>query len=179
MKEDCLQDTNIIKFAAESYVGVGGNPITLFTESAEWLYNCYQDTKDVICLQAAKQIIRAYMEMGLLYEASKDIFDKILDAVGVAFEEEFPKGIYSQRKVRCKVTQIREILGYWPHTNENQYNAEWISKDIVKKVKSKEYGCFCYGKRKNEITFELLILEENAYLMDLEKKRIYVFEQND
>lgn len=179
MKEDCLQETNIIKFAAECYVGVGGNPLVLFTESAKWLYDCYQDTKDVICLKAAKQIIRVYMEMGLLYEAAKEIFDKILDAEGVTFEDEFPTGIYSQETVRCKVTQIRETLGYWLHTSEKQYNAEWISRDIIKKVKNKEYGCFYYGKRKNEITFELLILEEDAYLMDLEKKRIYVFEQID
>lgn len=176
MKEERLQETNIIKFAAESYVGVGGNPFVLFTESAEWLYDCYKDTKDVICLKAAKQIIRAYMEMGLLYEAAKETFDKILDASGVLFEEEFPTGIYSQEKVKCKVTQIRETLGYWPHTSEKQYNAEWISKDIMEKVKNKEYGCFYYGKRKNEITIELLILEEDAYLMDLEKKRIYVLE---
>lgn len=177
MDGDYRQETDVIRFAAESYVGVGGNPRELFMKSAQWLYNCYETTEDLMCLKAAKQMVRAYMEMGLLYEAAKEVFDKILEAAGIVFEDEFPKGLYSQKAIKCKVTQIRETLGFWPHTNEKRYNAEWIARDIFGKVSSSEYGCFYYGKRENEVTFELLILREDAYLMDIEKKRIYVFEK--
>ena len=172
-----MEETSIIKFVAESYVGVGGNPIVLFTESAEWLYNCYEKTGDCVCLRAAKQIVRAYMELGLLYESAEGIFEKILKAAGTSFEEEFPKCIYTQNTLKWKVTQIREVLGFWPYTSENKYSANQVAQDILDKVNNNEYGCFYYGKKENEVMYELLILREDAYLMDLEKKRIYVFEQ--
>ena len=88
------ENSSIIKFAAESYVGAGGNPVVLFTESAEWLYECYEKTGDEICLKAARQIVNVYVEMGLLYAAGKDIFEKILTASGTTFEQEFPARIY-------------------------------------------------------------------------------------
>ncbi len=173
-----VPEISAIKFAVESYVNVGGNPKKLFTESVEWLYECYQNSSDVTCLEAAKRIVRAYIELGLIYNDSKELLDKILDGLGNSFKEEFPDGFYSQEAIKCKVLQIRELLGYWPGTREKQYNAEWIAKDIYNKVHNREYGCYFYGKRAGEMVFELLILEEDTYLLDLEKKRIYVFERN-
>ncbi|MGN0335464.1 MAG: hypothetical protein ACI4DV_07380 [Lachnospiraceae bacterium] len=170
-------ETQIIKFAAESYMGVGGDPVILFTKSAEWLYSCYKNSGDEICLKASMQIINAYMEIGLLYEVAKETFDKILSEMGVTVEEEFPKRVYSKNIIKRKKNHIREVLGYWPKSKKCNRNAEWISIDILKKVENKEVGCFYYGKRDDVLSFELMILEEESYLMDLERKKIYVFEQ--
>lgn len=173
----CSDETTVIKFAAESYMGVGGNPFVLFTESAKWMYSCYKNTGDEICLKASIQIIKAYMEMGLLYEAAKDIFDKILAEEGVIAKERFPKRVYTQNKLKRKTTHVREVLGYWSKVKKKNCNAEWITRDILKKVENREIGCFYYGKREDVFSFELVVLEEDAYLMDLERKKIYVFEQ--
>lgn len=175
--KNCSGETTVIKFAAESYMGVGGNPVVLFTEAAEWLYSCYKKTGDEICLKASIQIIKAYMEMGLLYEAAKDIFDKILGEEGVTAIEAFPKRVYTQNLLKRKATYVREVLGYWPKAKNKNCNAEWITKDILKKVENREIGCFYYGKKEDIFSFELLVLEEEAYLLDLERKKIYVFEQ--
>lgn len=148
----------------------------MFTESAEWLYNCYEKTGDKICLKAAKQIVRTYMELGLVYESAKDIFEKILASAGTSFQKEFPKRIYAPNVLKRKETAIREALGFWPKANEHKNSADWVALDIYNKIVSCEYGCFYYGKRKQEVNFELLILEDDAYLMDIEKQRIYVFE---
>ena len=175
--KNCSGETTVIKFAAESYMGVGGNPVVLFTEAAEWLYSCYKKTGDEICLKASIQIIKAYMEMGLLYEAAKDIFDKILGEEGVIAIEAFPKRVYTQNLLKRKATHVREVLGYWPKAKNKNCNAEWITKDILKKVENREIGCFYYGKKEDIFSFELLVLKEEAYLLDLERKKIYVFEQ--
>ncbi len=176
---DSSKEISIIKFAAQSYAGVGGNPMRLFRESAEWLYECYKNTEDLLCLKASVQTINAYMEMGLLYEASKDIFDPIIKEAEIQFERRFPKHIYPQNLVKRKISHVRAVLGYWPQSKNRDCDAEWITKDILDKVEKKEKGYFCYGRGKNEISFELLILDEDAYLMDLERKKIYVFEKQE
>lgn len=172
-----LKEIEAIRFAAESYMIVGGNPKKLLVESAEWLYNCYEATEDLMCLKAAKQIIKTYVRMGLLYDAAKDVFDKIMSATGIAFDYEFPKGKYPQKVIKCKVTPIREILGYWTYSDKKAHNAEWVAGDILRKVSKKECGCFFYEKKEGIPSFELLVLEEDAYLMDLERGRVYVFEK--
>lgn len=172
-----LKEIEAIRFAAESYMIVGGNPKTLLVESAEWLYNCYEATEDLMCLKAAKQIVKTYVGMGLLYDSAKGIFDKIMSATGIAFDYEFPKGKYPQKVIKCKVTPIREILGYWAYSEKKVNNGEWVAGDILKKVSDKEYGCFFYEKKEGIPSFELLVLEEDAYLMDLERGRVYVFEK--
>lgn len=176
MKSDInFTEEAIIKFAAESYVGVGGNPVTLFIEAAEWLYKCYKQTGDQVCLKAAKQLVNVYMQMGLLYTEGKEIFEKILGELGTSFEMEYPARIYSPNIIKNKVLAIREVLGFWPKGTEQRFNADCIARDIFKKVKSKELGCYCYGKKSMGVSFELLILENDMYLMDLERHRIYVF----
>lgn len=79
--------------------------------------------------------------------------------------------------VKCKVTKIREVLGYWPCTSKENYNAEVVARDILHKVCNREYGCFFYEKKDSVPSFELLIMEEDAYLLDLERGRIYIFEK--
>lgn len=168
-------EINAIKTATESYAIVGGNPVTLLTESAEWLYCCYERTGDELCIKAAKQIINAYMEFGFLYENSSAVFDKILKAAGTKFEDEFPKKVYSTNILKKKVLQIREILGFFPTKVDKRYNAEYIAKDMLSKINNCEHGCFYYGKKENEISFELLILKEDSYLIDLERGKTYIF----
>lgn len=172
-------EKNVIKFAAESYVGVGGNPVVLFVESAEWLYNCYKNTGDKVCLKAAGQIIRVYMEMGLLYETAREIFDKILEEEGRKAEEDFPKRLYSQNVLKRNATHIREVLGYWPKTHNKKHNPDWITKEILNKVEDKHLGCYYYGKTEHKVSVQLVVLKKAAYLIDLEKSKIYVFEQFD
>ena len=175
MKE--MQEISAIKIAVESYTAVGGNPATLLKESAEWLFTHYEVSGDAFCLKAAVQLVRVYMELGLLYVAAQEVFDKILATAGTTYEEEFPKRICRQDSISCNVSKVRELLGYWPYTRGKIYNAQRVAESICEKVRKQEYGSYFYEKRENEIAFELLIVKENAYLMDIQKSKIYVFEK--
>ena len=95
--------------------------------------------------------------------------------MGTTFEKEFPRRRYSANVLKQKVVSVREVLGFW--SSKSLISADYVAEDIIEKLQSKEYGCYYYGKRENEISFELLILKEDAYLMDIEKQRIYLFEK--
>lgn len=172
------QDSNrskIIMFAAQSYMGMGGNPVELFKESAEWLYDCYEKTGDEICLKAAVQIVKVYMEFGLAYKSGESLFQKILEAAGTTVEEEFPKRLYPSNVLKPKVSPIRDALGYWPKTSEDSMNVDEVVKDILEKLQKQEHGCYLYGKKRGEVGYELLILEENSYLVDFQKHKVFQF----
>lgn len=174
-----LGNTDFLKFAAESYIGAGGNPIELFTESAEWLYDCYKKTGDEVCLKAAVQLIKAYVELGFLCKDSETVFGEILDKAGMSLEKGFQKQRYNTNVIKRKKLAVREVLGYWPQISDRITNVDAVVNDIMKKIEAKNYGCFYYGRHKDEIDFELLILEEDVYLLDLNKKKVYVFEKTE
>ena len=58
------------------------------------------------------------------------------------------------------------------------YSADWVVDDIIDRVKNQKLGCKYYKRGNVENAFEILVLEECSYLLDLEKSRIYTFEMN-
>lgn len=167
-------NTDFIKFAAESYMGQGGDPIVLFTEATEWLYDCYEKTGDEICLKAAVQLIKTYMEMGLIYQRADSLFERILMAAGTWGGERFPHSLAGQSLGR-ETEQIRKVLGYWPKNGVQECGAGWVISDIQKRLEKQELGCYYYGRKSGQTDFELLILKENSYLLDLSRKKVYQF----
>lgn len=168
------ENTDFIKFAAESYMGQGGDPVVLFTEATEWLYDCYEKTGDEICLQASVQLIKTYMELGLNYQKADSLFEKILNAAGTRGEERFPRSLVGKSLGRS-TEQIREVLGYWPKSGKQECNVNWVITDIQKRLEKQELGCYYYSRISGRTDFELLILKENSYLLDLAKKKVYQF----
>jgi len=177
VKLEYENSTEVIKFAVEAYMGVGGNPVMLLKETAEWLFDSYEKTGDGICLKAAKQIVYTYLSMGFLYEEGEAIFSRILKASSEAENTEFLDKLCSNNVLKLKPRQIREVLGRWKKSPEREYNADWIVSDILDKVKNHIYGCWYYRRNREDIVFELVVLEENTYLLDIEKKRVYTLER--
>lgn len=168
------QGIEALKYAAEAYAVAGGSPAVLLKEAAGWLMDCYKKTEDVICLQAAGEITKTYMEMGL-YDKEEAIFDEIMKCLGTTRREELPKRFYPQNRLKLSVSQIREVLGYWPQSKE--MSAERAAKDILNRVRDKQSGCYYYKRGAAGAVFELLVLEDAAYLLDLEKGRVYYIEK--
>ena len=172
-----VKEKDIIKFAAEAYMIMGGDPATFLRESAEWLYDCYLKTEDRTSLEAAAQIIYAYKELGLIYVEAKEIFDKIvIRACEVGIDVSLDN-IYSAKKLRLKKTSIREVLGRWPKASKNQRSADSVVREILDCVSHGVLGARHYERGTGRIAFQLLVLEERAYLLDLEKRTIYVLDK--
>lgn len=126
-----VKGIDVIKFAAEAYMGMGGSPTKLLVESAEWLFDCYVNNGDPLCLDAAVQITYAYVELGLIYDDAKEIFDKIMLHAGQESVNTYPQGIYASTKLKLKKSKICEVLGRWPRASQKQYSAEWVALDII------------------------------------------------
>lgn len=82
-----------------------------------------------------------------------------------------------ERHLKPNVRQVEEALGRWPRSAIKEENIRWVAEDIVQRVSQKVAGCRFYRKGQKGAVFELLVLEEGAWLLDLEKKRIYKFEE--
>lgn len=81
-----------------------------------------------------------------------------------------------ERSLKPNAAQVGEALGRWPRSIIKEENIRWVTEDIIHKVTQGIAGCWFYRKGQNGAVFELLILEEGAWLLDLEKKWIYKFE---
>lgn len=82
-----------------------------------------------------------------------------------------------ERRLKPNVSQVGEALGRWPKSAVKEENVGWVTRDIVHRVSQGIQGCRFYRKGRNGAVFELLVLEEGAWLLDFEKKRIYRFER--
>ena len=81
-----------------------------------------------------------------------------------------------ERRLRPTASQVGEVLGRWPKGSVKEESAKWVVEDILRRVGSGKPGCRFYRKGRSGAVFELLVLDEGAWLLDLEKKRIYRFE---
>ena len=169
------QSTQTLKYAVEAYAIAGGSPAKLLQEAAEWLLDCYKKTADSNCIEAAGEIVKAYMEMGI-YDREETVFDEIMVCLGTTRREEFPGVLYRQNCLKPTFSQIREILGRWPKTKSKGEGVEWVVKDIMERVKNQKIGCQYYRRGASGAVFELLVLDNASYLMDLEKKKVYFFD---
>ncbi len=84
-----------------------------------------------------------------------------------------------ERRLKPNVSQVGEALGRWPRSTAKEENVGWIIEDIVHRVKCGVHGCRFYRKGHEGPIFELLVLEEGAWLLDLERKRVYRFEEQE
>lgn len=81
-----------------------------------------------------------------------------------------------ERSLKPALAQVGEVLGRWPKSAVKEENVKWVAEDIVNRVNHGMQGCRFYRKGRNGGVFELLVLEDGAWLLDMEKKRIYKFE---
>lgn len=161
--------------AAEAYAVEGESPGLLLKEAAEWLLDTYQKTGDKNCVYAGMQIVKAYVEMGMPYNEMEATFNKILAELGTSREEQFPQAIYAADYLKVSLTQIRELLGRWPKAITKEEGADWAARDIYNRIQNHIIGCRFYKRVRDNAVYELLVLEDTAYLMDIEKKKVYAF----
>ncbi len=172
-----VKERDVIKFALEAYMIMGGNPAAFLRKAAEWLHDCYLKTEDRTSLEAAVQIIYAYKEIGLLYEDAKEVFDKIIFSAEAAGMDVSLHNVYSTRKLKLQSTAVREALGRWSKASKNQQSAVSVTQDIIERVKNNVLGATFYARKPESVAFQLLVLEDAAYLLDFEKRIMYVLDK--
>jgi len=168
----------VIKLAAEAYMSEGHSPVKLLLEAAEWLWDCYQKTGDIHCVEAAKQVVCAYVELGLPHENQDASCSRIWDLLRASKKELIPEAFYPKYRLKVNRSQIRQALGPWPRTKSGEMTADDAVKDIIRKIEERTSGVQIYRTKRDEIVFQLVITEDGeAFLLNLQKRLIYTFER--
>lgn len=173
---ESIEAKEIIKLSAQGYAECGYSPIELLKEVAEWLEDCYEKTGDKKCLTTAQEVIKAYMELELPYEKIEKIFNQILQESQLEQHYSALRKKYCKTKGKLTYTKIREILGVWDKSVKGMV-VDKVVREIMEKVRGQKKGCYCYGGDGLSPLFELVVMEREAFLIDIEKKKIYFLEQ--
>lgn len=137
-------------------------------------------------LEKAVWHIYAYLELGFLYEDGKELFEKIFNYMGIRIGDIFPNKQWNSEIVILNKTNIRNILGRWNPVLHSM-KIEDVVRDILMKVLNKEVGEHLYycGKIIEdthdrilwEHTFKLYVDLSEAFLLDVNKNKYYMFRE--
>ena len=161
------------KLAIESFIIVGGNPEEYIAEALFFLYNQYTNSDNEKCLNAIICLLLACREMGIILAPANSRLKEIFSIINYSEEKFFGGGTVIGRIMCNNTSEIRSILGYWPQGVGEEWNGEKVAKDIREKLKSKIIGQHIYSKNEGRGMFILNIFPTVAYLINIEKKRIY------
>ena len=162
-----------IQQAAQGYAASGKSPEKILEEAVEWLYETYEKTGDKDCLYSAKKTIQAYLQLGLLYDHKKELFDRVLGALGEEAAICFPRKLFPDQRIRGNRAQIRHALGYWPRAAKKEESVETVVNQILERIQMHEAGATFFRCERTNDLFELLILANEIYLIDFKRNRVY------
>lgn len=150
-------------------------------ESIKCLYDLYVWAHQVEYLLKARLHIRAYFELGFLYNNHKQLFDTI----GELLEKEGYETVQFNRsrtqKILANKSQVRGVLGRWSPKYHSMPINEVVT-DIIVKVQKKQIGCYNYwteqkcGRESRRFEYELYIQKDEALLYDAQKNHYYTLE---
>ncbi len=120
-----------------------------FSEMIEWLIVCYEKTSEENYLEVVERILW--------------ICNEISDT------------IFSAQLMKFDKADVRRILRRWPKSSEIEKSPEWVVDDIIFRVVNRVKGRKYYQRGRNIRAFELVVSEDKVFLMDLERRMVYVF----
>ncbi len=122
----------------------------LFAETIEWLIDCYRETGEENYMEAVERI--------------QWVCNTISDRVCLV------------QLIKVDKNEIRRVLRRWPKTSKKESDPDWVADDIMNRIVNQIKGRKYYQKGKNPQAFEVVISEKKAFLLDLERQVIYLFE---
>lgn len=152
--------------------------------SVEFMVMQYELLKEMKYLEIALIVMAAYLEMGGMYKAERELFDKVMAYIGIPKEVLFPVSAFSGQFLKPNKYQIRKLLGRWMPSKNNPMKIEEVVDDILDKIKNKKQGHYYYkytekmgisGKNKGVYLYELMITENECYFYDVKNNKYYRF----
>lgn len=179
--EEFVEELAAIKLALGTIQYSGGAIKKTFSLCIKKYLELYDDTSEELYLKNALLHMQAFLEMGFVYEEFSDLFEKILDKVGVTREEMFPKRYYHANKIKLVKGQVRSMIHRWSPSKYHTMTINEVVDDIIKKVRENQKGHYYYHSNNNpkgnedDNIYELVITEEETFFYDIVSKKYYVF----
>lgn len=183
IKSERKMQIEAIKLAVGTTPYIGFSISEVYEAAIERLKKYYEETIEIAYLEAALLHIHAYMEMGYDYEDKKDLFDYILNRLGLNRYSEFPKMYYVSKKVKLTKSQVRSMIQRWPSSKKRMSIGE-VVEDIIDRVKNKKIGIYYYNSNptpdKNGTTgdlYELVVGDTESHFHDIKRRKYFTFSE--
>ena len=170
-----------IKLSVVSTAYMGFCISEIYEETVKRLKQYYIETGEKAYLEAAVFHIHAYMEMGYKYEHKKELYDYVLEQLGIDRMMEFPKSYVTGNKVRLNKTRVKNMISRWP-VSQQRPNINEVVEDIICKVKNKERGVYYYDSNPTPNIqgtsgdlYELFVGDTEAVFHDIKRRRYFTF----
>lgn len=170
------QQIEAIKLAAGSVQYQGISVISTMVCTVEKLYNWFEQFKDTRYLETAILHIQAFLEMGFVYEEAEMLFDQVLQAAGTSREKRFPRRYYTSKKIKLNRSQVRNIIGKWPSSPQQEMKIDEVVADIMRRVEKREAGIVFYECIVAKTVYELVINENEIFFHDIKGNKFYTFD---
>ena len=158
----------------------------ILLDSIAWLHENYKRTKDRTFLIKAVNHAYALLQLGYDYKQGKDIFEELVDALGLSVEEVFPARQWIYRKRALTKSGIRSVIGRW-NSNLQSMKINDVVQDIYDNIRNHHVGEYLYysgrvmfadgEKTLWENTYRLYVTEDENVLYDVNRNQYYTFEE--
>lgn len=155
-----------------------------FYRSIKELYRMFEVTTTNKYLETAVLQIRAYLEMGFIYDKYSELFDNVLKSLGTSRDVSFPKRFYCSSQIRLNKSQVKKMIRKWSTSRNHTMKIDEVVDDIITKVKNNEKGIYHYHSNKEPIDmkdtvsndiYELVIDENGSFFCDIKRQKYYTF----
>ncbi len=140
----------------------------------------YQEFLDEKYLELALLYIKVYLEMGFVYEESKEVFEEVFRLLGEDKENYYEMLCASSgEKKKYSKSDVRSMIRRWSSSKYHTKTIDEVVEDILEKVEKQTKGIYYYHSNENpkqahmDEVYELVIGDFESYLHDINRNKYY------
>ena len=166
-----------IKLIIGSLPYQGISVINTMKKVMEYLCVYYEKTLEKKYLEIALIHMRAYIELGFVYDELKHPFDFVLKLAGVS-KEEIYRNVSGENQSTKKVSksEVRSMIRRWTSSKYHTKSKDEVVEDIIDKVERRLLGIYYYHSNQNpksDDVYELVINEFESYFHDIKRNKYF------
>ncbi|MGN1156084.1 MAG: hypothetical protein ACI4TK_07900 [Agathobacter sp.] len=149
----------------------------LLLNSITWLHEKYKQDGEKAHLYKAINHAYAFLQLGFEYEQGKEIFEPIVEELGITVEEVFPAREWVYKKMALTKCNIRNVLNRW-NPKLHSMKSQDVVDDIYDNIRYKRLGEYLYHSGKVLCQDGEKVLWENTYWLYVREDRNVFYNVN-
>ncbi len=174
------ETTAAIKLIIGSLPYQGISVINTMKKVMEYLCIYYEKTLEKKYLEIAIMHMRAYIELGFVYDELKRQFDFVLTLAGVS-KKEIYRNVSGENQSAKKISksEIRSMIRRWTSSKYHTKTKDEVVEDIIDKVERRSMGIYYYHSNQNpknpksDDVYALVINEFESYFHDIKRNKYF------
>lgn len=177
--DESKETTAALKLIIGSLPYQGISIINTMNKVMEYLCIYYEKTLEKKYLEIAMMHMRAYIELGFVYDELKHQFDFILKLAGVSKEEIYRNVSCENQSRKTSRSEIRSMIRRWTSSKYHTKSKDEVVEDIMDKVERRSMGIYYYHSNQNpknpklDDVYVLVINEFESYFHDIKRNKYF------